>query len=213
MTPCSRGAGVRRARCRSFVQAPPPAGAPGSITFEELCVFALARLPDRLRRMRVPAWDVDDIVHDVVLVALPKLGQFQPRRLGAEEVVDVDRALLAWLGAIAWRRITQHQRSARSRRELRVGNVADLGAAGAGSLTPEELAARGQQRDLAFDVLAELRPERALVLVLHDVGEIPVPEIGRRLNVNPNTVKSRLLRARRDARSAVKSCDRAEPGT
>jgi RNA polymerase sigma factor (sigma-70 family) len=194
---------VHGARRRRFVQAPSPAGASGVVTFEELCVLALARLPERLRGMRVPASDVDDLVHDVLLVALPKLGQFQPRRLGWEEEVDVDRSLLAWLVGIAWHLALRRRTSARSRLEQCSGNVADPGAAGDGSPTPEDLAARGQQRDLALDVLAELRPERAEVLFLHDVAELPVSEIAGRLKVNPNTAKSRLLRARRDIQEVV----------
>jgi RNA polymerase sigma factor (sigma-70 family) len=173
------------------------------ITFEELCIFALARLPERLRRLRVPSADVGDIVHDVLLVALPKLGQFECRPLGSGEKVDVYRALLAWLVGIAWRRVTRHRTSCRSRLERCQSNVAELEAAGCVPLTPEEMVSRCQQRDLALDVLAKLRPEQALVLVLHDVGELPVPEIGRRLEVNANTVRSRLLRARRDAQAAV----------
>jgi RNA polymerase sigma-70 factor (ECF subfamily) len=176
---------------------------PPAVSFVDLYTLACSRLPEQLRRLRVPAADVGDIVHDVVLVAHPKLGQFQPRRLGSEEEVDVARALLAWLVEIAWRRVMRHRTRASSRLEVRVDNVADLEAAGASSFTPEELADRARKRDMALGVLAKLRPERAEVLVLHDVGELSVPEIAGRLKVKPNTAKSRLNRARRDVRVVV----------
>jgi RNA polymerase sigma factor (sigma-70 family) len=173
------------------------------ITFEELCVFALARLPDQLRRLRVPAADVGDVVHDVVLVAHPKLDRFQPRRLGSEEEVDVARALLAWLGEIARRRVMRHRTKASSRLEVWVGDVAELEGAGAGSLGPEELADRAQRRGRALGVLGNIRPERAEVLVLHDIGDFSLPEIAGRQRVKLNTAKSRLNRARQDVRVVV----------
>jgi RNA polymerase sigma factor (sigma-70 family) len=203
------------------VQASSPAGAPGVITFEELCAFALAHLPERLRGMRGAAGDVGDLVHDVVIIAYPKLGQFEPRRLGREGEVDVHRSLLAWLVGIARRLVMRQRRRARSRREVCVGDVADLGDGGTGALTPEEMVARGQRWALAVGVLGELRPERAEVLVLHEVGELPVREIAGRLKVNLNTAKSRLNRARRDARAVVQRmarfcsapCGKSGPGS
>jgi DNA-directed RNA polymerase specialized sigma24 family protein len=133
----------------------------------------------------------------------------RPRRFGSEEEVDVDRALVAWLCGIAWRCVTRDRTKARSRLEVRMGNVGDLGAAGGGSPTPEELADRAQQTDLALAVLAGLRPERAEVLVLHDVGGLPVPEIAGLQKVKTNTAKSRLHRAREDVRAIVRQMSRA----
>jgi RNA polymerase sigma-70 factor, ECF subfamily len=185
----------------------PAASTPPVVSFADLCALACSRLPEKLRWLKVPAEDVGDVVHDVVLVAHPKLGQFRPQRLGSEEEVDANRALLAWLVGIAWRRVTRDRTRARSRLEVCMGNIAEL--AGAGSLTPEELADRAQQTDIALDVLAGLRPERAEVLVLHDVGGLSVPEIACRLKVNANTAKSRLHRAREDVRVILRRMGRA----
>jgi RNA polymerase sigma-70 factor (ECF subfamily) len=189
------------------------ASTPPAVSLAKLYALARSRLPSLLRWLKVPAEDVGDVVHDVLLVAHPKLGRFQPRCLGSEEEVDTDRALVVWLVGIAWRRVNRDRTRARSRMEVCVGDVGDLEAAGAGALTPEELADRAQRRDLALDVLGKLRPERAEVLVLHDVGELPLPEIARRQRVNTNTAKSRLHRARQDVRAVVLRMNRASVPT
>jgi RNA polymerase sigma-70 factor (ECF subfamily) len=186
------------------------------MSFADLYTFAASRLPEPLRRLRVQKADMGDVIHDVVLVAHPKLALFQPRRLGAEDEVDVHRSLLAWLSAIAWRRVHRRRTRAGTRFERHVGDVAHLGTADDDAPTPEELAARARGFALALHVVRELRPERAEVLVLHDVGEMTVSEIADRLKVKANTVKSRLSRARRDAREVARRMDplsaQAAPG-
>jgi DNA-directed RNA polymerase specialized sigma24 family protein len=62
---------------------------------------------------------------------------------------------------------------------------------------------------VALAVLRKLRPERAEVLVLHDVSELSVPEIAGRLKLNENTAKSRLCRAREDVRVVLRQMGRA----
>jgi RNA polymerase sigma factor (sigma-70 family) len=185
------------------------ASTPPVVSFADLCALARARLPERLYRLKVPAQDVGDVVHDVLLIARSKLGQFQPRPLGSEAEVDTDRALLAWLVGIAWRRVTRDRTRARSRLEVRMGNVGDLEAAGAAPLTPEDLADRARQTNLALALLAGLRRERAEVLVLHDVGGLPLPEIAALQKTKANTAKSRLRRAREDVRAILGEMSRA----
>ena len=76
--------------------------------------------------------------------------------------------------------------------------------------TREQAAAAREQQRILVTLIGKLRRERADVLVLHALMEMSAQEIGEALAVNPNTVTSRLLRARQDALAAAKRLPRDE---
>jgi RNA polymerase sigma-70 factor (ECF subfamily) len=172
---------------------PPP-------TFAELYDVARAHLPERLQYLKVPPEDVEDVVHEVVLIAYGKLDTYKPA-----EPSNPRGSLRAWLYGIAWRYASRQRGKARRRREVHAGDVARFATSEAEQApSSEQLAAEAQRRTLLDRVLVKLRPERAEVLLMHTVFEMPVPCIAGELNVNENTVKSRLQRARQDAAAAVR---------
>lgn len=80
------------------------------------------------------------------------------------------------------------------------------------SADPELCAAQEERLCVLRRVLAELRPERRDVLILSDALGRTVPEIADELGIKPNTVKSRLGRARRDFRAVVRRLPPDERG-
>jgi RNA polymerase sigma-70 factor (ECF subfamily) len=183
-------------------QTPPPVEGPPS--FELLYAVARTYLPDTLRLLRVPPGDIDDIVQDAVLVAMQGLPRFAPRAGPGGGPPDARRSLRAWLSAIAWRLASRRRGRAYRRFELPLGDPADLAGAAEGSPSSEQLAAAEQRRRILAGVVDTLRPERAEVLLMHAFLDMSVPDIAEELGLNPNTVKSRLARARADALAAVR---------
>jgi RNA polymerase sigma-70 factor (ECF subfamily) len=179
-------------------------GAPPS--FELLYAVARSHLPEALRLSRVPPDDIEDIVQDAVLIAYQGLPRFAPRAEGTR------RSLRAWLSAIAWRLASRRRGRAYRRFELHLpqGDPSDLAGASEGSPTTEQLAAAEQRRKILASVVHALRPERAEVLLMHAFLEMSVPDIAEELGLNPNTVKSRIARARADALAAVRRLSRDE---
>jgi len=75
------------------------------------------------------------------------------------------------------------------------------GAGGAGS--PEADAARSQIRDLIEDAVDDLPDAFRVVFILRDVEGCSVEETAAQLGIRPETVKTRLHRARRRLRQAL----------
>ena len=72
------------------------------------------------------------------------------------------------------------------------------------AMTPEELVEDRQSRNVLAQALHRLKDERRAVLVLHDLEEIPIPEVAEMLQIPLNTAYSRLRRARQDLARSVK---------
>lgn len=171
-----------------------------SLTFEGLYTVARAYLLARQRSFRVSAGDMEDIIHDTVLVAYRKLDRYEP-----PAGVNPERALTAWLHGIAWRLAAKRGK----RRELLPQTLADEERASSPDPDPEVSASAAEQRRILVRVLRALRHERAHALVLYAGDDLSAPEVARALGVNENTVKSRVHRAIRDARVVAK---RLRPG-
>lgn len=180
-------------------------------TFEVLYAVASAYLPEALRLLKVPAEDIDDLVHDVVLVAYRGLGRYEPNAGPDGEQPDALRMLRGWLSAIAWRQVAKRRGKAYRRFELPHADTGSFSSSEIGDApTTEQLALETQRRKILAGVVQRLRPERAKVLLMHTFLEMSVPDIASELGLNPNTVKSRISRARLDALAAVKRLSRDE---
>jgi hypothetical protein len=66
----------------------------------------------------------------------------------------------------------------------------------------EEQMLRSEQRRELLDLLEAIEPGRRIILVLHVLDEVPVPEIADALQIPVATVYNRLRLARRDLRDA-----------
>ena len=62
--------------------------------------------------------------------------------------------------------------------------------------TPEQALERGQLRQELQSAIGKLNEEQRAALVLRDVQGLPYEQIAEILNLNLNTVKSRISRAR-----------------
>jgi RNA polymerase sigma-70 factor (ECF subfamily) len=177
-------------------------------TPEVVYAVACAYLPDALRLLRVPPGDADDILHDIVLAAYSGLDRYDPE-LFHDGRNDPMSALKAWLAGIAWRQTTKYRDRAHRRHELPSGDGANLPMDPADD-TPssEQMVAIEQRRRIVDRVLQGLHPERADVLIMHDLLGMTVPAIAAELGVNANTVASRISRGRRDFQAAARRLDR-----
>ena len=137
----------------------------------------------------MPADAVDDAVQDVFVVAHRRLADFEARSNPR-----------TWLFAIAMRVVSDHRRS--RRRRFRLLERA-LTLETPPSSTPYEAAISAEQRDMLLTALERLPDEQRAVFILAEVEEMSAPEISGALDVNVNTIYSRLRMARRAMASAL----------
>jgi RNA polymerase sigma-70 factor (ECF subfamily) len=136
-----------------------------------------------LRRLGVPASDVDDAAQEVVLVAARKL---------SEIVVGSERAFFL---STAYH-VARHLRDFR----IRKGEVSDeaLLELYDAAPDPESMAAQRQERALLDEILAQMPLDLRVVFVLSEIEDQTAPSIARVLDLPIGTVASRLRRARAD---------------
>ena len=146
------------------------------------------------RRMGVSPADLDDVVQDVFLVVQRRLGEFQGRS-----------SIETWLFGILWK-VSQHYRRsmARGRRKLEALGRVEQPAEGA-PVVPEALERLTRRDEAAYlhGLLDMLSDEKRAVFLLVTLEEQSVPEVARVLNVNVNTVYSRLRAARLELQEAI----------
>ncbi len=148
-----------------------------------------------LRRLGVAAADLEDLTHEVFIVALGRLSSYDPAR-----------PLRPWLFGIAARVAGHHQRWWRRRREVG-GELPEL--EDGGRPADEELADR-QARALLVRALGQLKLERRSVLILHEIDGVAVPQIAEALGIPLNTAYSRLRLGRAELAVAVRRLARGE---
>jgi RNA polymerase sigma-70 factor, ECF subfamily len=134
-----------------------------------------------LRRLGAPPNDIEDLVHDVFVVVHRHLGDYDPTR-----------PLRPWLFGISVRVLADFRRTARNRHEV----VGDAGEPVDAAATPHERMERVEARTLLLKALDRLDLDQRAVFVMHEIDEVPVPEIAAALSVPVNTAYSRLRLAR-----------------
>lgn len=141
-----------------------------------------------LRRLAVPAADLEDVAHEVFLVVHRKLADYDP-----------SRPLRPWLFGIAFRVASEYRRRAARR--------AELGHTGLESSTsepsPETLAARQQAVRLAQRALAAVDDDARAVFILAELDGVAVTEVATTLEIPVNTAYTRLRRARLAVANAI----------
>jgi RNA polymerase sigma-70 factor, ECF subfamily len=141
-----------------------------------------------LRRFGVRDADREDLVHEVFLKVHGRLADY-----------DTSRPLRPWLFGFAYRVASDYHRLARHRVEVLGGP----GEAAAPALPADQRIEAFEARDLLLTALHTLPLDRRAVLVMHDVDEVPVPEIAETLGIPLNTAYSRLRLAREQLASSV----------
>jgi RNA polymerase sigma-70 factor (ECF subfamily) len=134
-----------------------------------------------LRRLGVREADVEDVVHDVFVVAHRRIDSYDP-----------SRPLRPWLLGIAFRVAAERRRA--DHREV-IDPEPGLELADAAPWPDQVLEAREARRRVEA-ALDELGIAQRAVFVLHDLESLSAPEIAQALEVPLNTVYSRLRLAR-----------------
>ena len=133
-----------------------------------------------VRRLGVAPSDLEDVSHDVLLDVYRKIDTYDP-----------ERPLKPWLFAFSFRAASEYHRRRRVRGEVRES----VEAIDTSPLVEERLV-ECENRALVATALESLDLDRRAVFVLHDLDDVPVPEIARTLNIPLNTAYSRLRVAR-----------------
>jgi RNA polymerase sigma-70 factor (ECF subfamily) len=138
--------------------------------------------------------DVEDVAQQVFVKAYFSLKRF-----------DLRSAFSTWLYKIAVNECWDYLRKKKVRRLVYEADLSDeqnrqlqgVSEQPFGALrSPEDAARRVEQQQLVERLLSELDEEDAAMLVMKEVEGFSVEEIGESLNINVNTVKVRLFRAR-----------------
>ena len=156
--------------------------------FERLMEAHCSYVWTSLRRLGVAPSDCEDLMQEVfcrVHRALPSL--------------DPTRTVRPWLFGFAMRVASEHRRLARHKREVMTEtDVADTGP------SADEAMASAQRRQVVAQALDALDADKRAVLILHDLDEVPVPEIARALDIAEGTAYSRLRAAHTQFAAAVR---------
>jgi RNA polymerase sigma-70 factor, ECF subfamily len=134
-----------------------------------------------LYRAGVRDGDIDDLAQRVFLTALRKLNCIMP---------DKERA---FLHTVAQREAGHARRSYQRRREVGDDGVVQETTP---SVRPDELVLRKQALHSIATVIDAMDVELRSVFMLHELHEMPLPEISLKLRLPLGTVKTRLRRAR-----------------
>jgi RNA polymerase sigma-70 factor (ECF subfamily) len=131
-----------------------------------------------LHALGMPQGSIEDAAQDVFLVAFRQWSTYEERGVAR-----------SWLFAISRRVAANHRRA----RKHEPADDRDLAAP---ELDVEDALACREARELVDAFLQTLGEERRLVFFLSDVEGWSAPEVAEALDINLNTVYSRLRRAR-----------------
>jgi RNA polymerase sigma-70 factor (ECF subfamily) len=142
-----------------------------------------------LRRLGAPPRDIEDLAHDVFVVVHRHLCDYDPTR-----------PMRPWLFGITMRVVADFRRAGRNQHEV----PAEFAEQVDGAPTPHERLEGREARALLMRALDSLDLDRRAVFVMHELDEIPVPEIAGVLVIPLNTAYSRLRLARADVAAWIR---------
>jgi RNA polymerase sigma-70 factor, ECF subfamily len=138
---------------------------------------------------RVPPSHLDDVVQETFLAIHRKLPTFEGRS-----------SLRTWIAAIT--RNTAKEFLRRKRHQL-LGEELDLDSSASASMGPAEQLEAAAAAQLLDQFLDELPEEQREVFLLAEVEQMTANEIAQVLDVNPNTVRTRLRAARMSVQASL----------
>lgn len=138
---------------------------------------------------RVPSSHLDDVVQETFLVIHRKLPTFEGRS-----------SLRTWIASIT--RNTALEFLRRKRHQM-LGTEVDPDSSASASMTPAEQLEAATAAKLLDQFLDELPDEQRDVFLLAEVEQMTANEIGAVLDVNPNTVRTRLAAARKGVQASL----------
>ena len=141
-----------------------------------------------LRKLGAREADLEDLTHEVFLRVHERLDDY-----------DGARPLRPWLFAFAFRVASGHRRLARHRLEV----LGDATEPSDGSTPADEALSLREDGELAAAALDAVEIERRAVFVLHEIDEVPIPEVAAALGIPTATAYSRLRLAREEFQKAA----------
>jgi RNA polymerase sigma-70 factor (ECF subfamily) len=141
-----------------------------------------------LGRLGVRSAEREDLVQEVFLKVHRRLADY-----------DDARPLRPWLFGFTFRVAADHHRRPHHRLE---GLDTQDEPVAEGVPADERIAAR-QEREIVLRALDTIKLDRRAVLLLHDIDDVPVPDIAKLLDIPLNTAYSRLRVARAQLAAAV----------
>jgi RNA polymerase sigma-70 factor, ECF subfamily len=164
------------------------AGAGDPVSQEHLVALLRPRVRSIALAILGHAADAEDATQTILIAVLEGAKSFR------------GGSLSAWADRIAVRTAVRHARQRRVR-ATHFDSEADPEAV---APDPNSAAARHEIPRSVLDYLAELPEARRTVLVLRHVLEYSIEEIASITESSPNTVKDRLLQARRQIRQGIR---------
>jgi RNA polymerase sigma-70 factor (ECF subfamily) len=141
------------------------------------------------RRLGVPEANLEDVVQDVFVTVYRRLGDFEGRS-----------QLKTWIFGILRHTVRDMRRSLRRKPSEPLEHEPH----DPQGLTPHDAVAKGEAQALLHRALDSLGDEQREVFVLCELEQMSAPEVARALELNVNTVYSRLRAARLEFEAALK---------
>jgi RNA polymerase sigma-70 factor (ECF subfamily) len=144
------------------------------------------------------AFDADDVAQEVQLKVWMNLSSFR-----------FDSSFRTWMVRIAINESLQLHRTTKRRRQ---GNVEELDGLAAPTESAFQVCAREEAAHAIRRALQQLPSKYRQIVVLRDMGELTISEAAKSLNSTPQTVKTRLFRARRMLAKTLRASEAVVPG-
>lgn len=170
--------------------APSTARVPPDDVFRRMFDAEAAYVAASLGRLGVAPSDRDDLVVEVFVRVHREIERY-----------DASRPVRPWLFAFAARVASEHRRRSCHRREVLGDETEPVAPA---SDAPDRRLETDAAHRLVERALEVLDDGKRAVFVLHELDDIPVPEIARALSIAEGTAYSRLRAARAEFTSAVR---------
>lgn len=162
---------------------------PAQLDFRTLFELEADYVARSLRRLGVREADVEDATHEVFVAVHGHLAEY-----------DHARPLKPWLFAFAYRVACAERRRPHHRMSLGVDvpDVADE------RPNAQQEVERAERKSLLLEALDALVPDRRVVVVMHEIDGVSVPDLSEALGIPLNTAYSRLRLGREDLTNAVR---------
>jgi RNA polymerase sigma-70 factor (ECF subfamily) len=167
----------------------PPAAGTEELTFEQVFAECAPFVWRALRRLGVRDADVDDLCQEVFLVVHRRLGGFEGRS-----------SVATWVYGICLRVAADHRRRVHHTRERALDEAPER------IVPPHQDAEIERQQALAWldRVLDELDDQKRAVYVLHEIEQLPMPDVAAAAGCPVQTAYGRLYAARKHVEAAAR---------
>lgn len=153
--------------------------------FEQLYKDYAPSIERWVRRLAGPSADVEDLMHDVFLVAIRRRLEFRG-----------EGRLSTWLFRITQNVVRKRRFRMRLRGLLHFRHCLDVEATSIPSPTPLEEILRRQEQARLYQALDHLPEKYRIPVIICDIEGLSATDAGQLLNLNPNVIWVRIHRAR-----------------